>query len=55
MCIRDSNKDQPELRDAFFAALTEVIADGTYATLIDKWKLGLSAYPDITINEGPQP
>lgn len=49
------NKDQPELRDAFFAALTEVIEDGTYATLIDKWKLGLSAYPDITINEGPQP
>lgn len=49
------NKEEPELRDAFFAALKEVIADGTYDALIDKWKLGLSTYKDITINQGPQP
>ena len=48
-------KDDPTLRDAFQAALKTVIADGTYATLIKKWKLDLSAYPDATINKGPAP
>ena len=48
-------KDEEQLRDAYEAALKKVIADGTYATLVKKWKLDLSAYPDVTINKGPAP
>ncbi|MFK8250110.1 ABC transporter substrate-binding protein [Ancylobacter terrae] len=43
------------LRDAFQYALKKVIADGTYAELIKKWKLDISTYTDATINAGPQP
>jgi polar amino acid transport system substrate-binding protein len=48
-------KDEPELRDAFQAALKKVIADGTYAELIKKWKLDLSSYTEVTIDQGPAP
>ena len=48
-------KADTQLRDAFQAALKQVIADGTYETLIKKWKLDLSVYKDATINAGPQP
>lgn len=47
--------DDVVLRDAFQAALRQVIADGTYDALIKKWKLDISAYKDATINAGPQP
>lgn len=45
-------KDNAQLRDAVKAALQKVIADGTYAELIKKWKLDLSVYTDATINAG---
>ena len=48
-------KDDPTLLNAFQFALKQVIADGQYAALIKKWKLDFSAYPDATINAGPQP
>ncbi len=48
-------KSDPQLRDAVMAALKKVIADGQYDTLIKKWDLTLSAYPDPTINAGPAP
>lgn len=48
-------KDDTQLRDAFHAALKQVIADGTYDELIKKWKLDLSGYKDATIDAGPQP
>ncbi|HEY0911167.1 MAG TPA: ABC transporter substrate-binding protein [Bradyrhizobium sp.] len=48
-------KADPTLRDAFVFALKQVIADGTYAALIKKWKLDLSAYTKVTLNEGPAP
>ena len=48
-------KDEPELRDAFAVALKKVIADGTYAELVKKWKLDLSSYTEITIDQGPAP
>lgn len=48
-------KDDTQLRDAFQAALKQVIADGTYDELIKKWKLDLSVYKDATIDAGPQP
>jgi polar amino acid transport system substrate-binding protein len=48
-------KADPTLRDAFVYALKAVIADGTYAALIKKWKLDLSAYTKVSLNEGPAP
>jgi polar amino acid transport system substrate-binding protein len=48
-------KDEPELRDAFAAALKTLIADGTYAALIKKWKLDLSSYTTASIDQGPAP
>lgn len=47
------NKDDTVLRDAFVYALRKTIDDGTYAKLIEKYKLGLSAYTDVTINGEP--
>ena len=47
------NKDDTVLRDAFVYALRKTIDDGTYAKLIDKYKLNLSAYTDVTINGEP--
>jgi polar amino acid transport system substrate-binding protein len=49
------NKTDTELRDAVMAALKKTIADGEYDTLIKKYNLVLSAYPEPTINEGPAP
>lgn len=49
------DKQNPVLRDAFVFALKKVIADGTYDALIKKWKLGLSAYKEVTVNAGPKP
>lgn len=49
------NKSDTQLRDAVHAALKKVVADGRYDAAIKKWKLDLSAYPKLSINEGPQP
>ena len=48
-------KSDPQLRDAFRAALLQTVSDGTYETLVKKWKLDYSAYPAMTLNEGPAP
>lgn len=48
-------KDEPELRDAILATMTELFEDGTYGELISKWKLDLSAREAPTVNQGPQP
>jgi polar amino acid transport system substrate-binding protein len=39
--------DNPELRDAWNTTLEEVIADGTYATLIEKWLPGMEIPPEF--------
>jgi polar amino acid transport system substrate-binding protein len=43
-------KSEPALRDAVLAAVKTLHADGTYATLIAKWKLEASAAKAITLN-----
>jgi polar amino acid transport system substrate-binding protein len=43
------NKDDTVLRDAFVYALTQVIEAGTYAELVSKYGLDLSAYTEVTI------
>ncbi|MDF2235261.1 ABC transporter substrate-binding protein [Albimonas sp. CAU 1670] len=48
-------KEDTELREAFLAALKELWEDGTYMSLIEKWKLNLSALDEPTVNQGPQP
>jgi polar amino acid transport system substrate-binding protein len=44
------DKKNPQLRDAFASALKTVIANGTYDKLVAKWKLGLSALHEPTMN-----
>ena len=48
-------KSDTQLRDAVYAATKKIVADGRYDALIKKWKLDLSAYPKLSINEGPAP
>jgi polar amino acid transport system substrate-binding protein len=48
-------KDEPELEAAFTFALKKLIDDGTYGTLIKKWKLDLSSYTLVSIDQGPAP
>lgn len=43
-------KDNTELRDKVKAALEQLIADGTYKQLLDKWELGNLAIDEVTIN-----
>lgn len=45
-------KDATQLRDALAGALTELIADGTYKRLLDKWQLSQQAVEKVTINAG---
>jgi polar amino acid transport system substrate-binding protein len=47
------NKDDDVLLDAFVFALRKAIDDGTYAELIPKYKLELSAYTEVTVNGEP--
>jgi len=47
-------KDDTVLRDAFFWAVKRKFDDGTYASLLEKWKLTTSAYPTPTINKDPE-
>ncbi|MCB8877542.1 ABC transporter substrate-binding protein [Acidisoma silvae] len=48
-------KSDTQLRNAWQAALLKTVSDGTYETLIKKWKLDYSAYPSMTLNQGPTP
>jgi polar amino acid transport system substrate-binding protein len=48
-------KNETQLRDAVLGALKQVVADGTYAKLIAKWKLEASAAKQITLNGAPLP
>lgn len=47
--------DDSELRDAVFAALETVFAEGTYGELITKWGLDASALDAPSINQGVAP
>ncbi len=47
-------KEDTALRDAFFWAAKQKFADGTYAKLLQKWKLTTAAYPEPTINKDPE-
>lgn len=47
------SKQQPELRDAVAAALKELMADGTYAQIGEKWGLADILRPAVTINGQP--
>ncbi|MDX0498585.1 ABC transporter substrate-binding protein [Sinorhizobium medicae] len=47
-------KDDTVLRDAFFWAVKRKFEDGTYAKLLEKWKLTTAAYPTPTINKDPE-
>ncbi len=47
-------KEDTVLRDAFFWAAKRKFEDGTYANLLEKWKLTTAAYPTPTINKDPE-
>ncbi|MHC9043316.1 ABC transporter substrate-binding protein [Microbacterium saperdae] len=44
------HKDNAELRDALQAALLQLVEDGTYDALMEKWGLSESALPEMDIN-----
>lgn len=46
------DKDATQLRDAFQAALKELIANGTYEKILAKHGLSMGVYKDATINGG---
>ena len=45
-------KSQTELRDAIAAAIKELIEDGTYDSLLDRWGMTGNAIEEVTINDG---
>jgi len=49
------DKDNTQLRDAVYPAMKKIVADGRYAAMIAKWKLDFSAYPELSIDQGPAP
>ena len=46
------SKKLPELRDAVQKATAEIMADGTYDTLLAKWGLEATKIPEATVNAG---
>jgi polar amino acid transport system substrate-binding protein len=46
------NKDNMALAQAIQAALNQMIADGSYQQILDKWGLGAGAVTEATINGG---
>jgi polar amino acid transport system substrate-binding protein len=46
------NKEAPGLRDAFQAALQEMIKDGTYGKILENWQVKDGAATEATINGG---
>jgi len=47
-----TGKNETQLQQAIADALRQLIADGTYARLLDKWSLTPSAITEVTINAG---
>jgi polar amino acid transport system substrate-binding protein len=45
-------KEDTQLRDAIAAALKAIIADGTYAQILQKYAIASGAVADATINTG---
>lgn len=45
-------KDQTQLRDAIQKAVQALIDDGSYASILDKWKVGQGALKTATVNAG---
>lgn len=45
-----TDKSNPALRDAIFAAAKSLQADGSYQKILDKWNSGGFALPEITLN-----
>ncbi|MFZ3116870.1 MAG: ABC transporter substrate-binding protein [Variovorax sp.] len=48
-------KADTQLRDAVLAAFRKLIADGTYASIVAKWKLQASAVKQAAVNGGTVP
>ncbi len=46
-------KKDSELRDAVHAAMNDMVADGTYQKIFDKWKMGDLTIVPLTINNQP--
>ena len=46
------NKKDPQLRDAFQAALQQMIDDGTYGKVLDNWQVTAGARTEATLNGG---
>ncbi|MBO0145030.1 ABC transporter substrate-binding protein [Agrobacterium sp. Ap1] len=44
------SKDNAELRDAVKETLQEMLADGAYKAIMDKWGVGGALLPEITVN-----
>jgi polar amino acid transport system substrate-binding protein len=45
-------REEAGLRDALAQGLRELVADGSYKRLLDKWSLGPNAVPEVTIDAG---
>ncbi|NUS11551.1 MAG: ABC transporter substrate-binding protein [Streptomyces sp.] len=46
------SKDDPQLRDALKAAMDAIVADGTYAKILQKWNASTGAITTVAINGG---
>lgn len=46
------NKNDPQLRDAVAKALTALVADGTYAKVLDSWGIKQGALNQVSVNAG---
>ena len=46
------SKKEPGLRDAVKGALSALIADGTYASILKKWDISQGALKTVTVNAG---
>ncbi len=46
------SKKEPGLRDAVQKALTALVADGTYASILKKWDIQQGALKSVTLNAG---
>ena len=47
------SKTEPALRDAVRGAVAALMADGSYAALLAKWKLTPNAIPAAMVNGAP--